>query len=112
MTRRAAAPAPTPLAGGARGGSAAVDLSAADAAFLERLAVRVVALGLAAPALLALDGTAPLAGLAGHAGVFLQPLAAALFGASDVERIGRLLARRDTVARLADRVATLAGARR
>jgi len=108
MTPRAASSAAPPSAGDAPTGRPDGDASGPDAAWRERLAQRIVTLGLAAPALLALESTAPISGLAGHALVFLQPLAGALFGSSDVERLARLLGRRADVADLVARIAALA----
>jgi len=111
MTPRAASSAAPPSAGDATSGHADAQ-SLDDAAWRARLAQRIVTLGLEAPARLALESATPVAGLAGHALVFLHPLAAALFGAGDVERLARLFARREDAADLAARIAALTPERR
>jgi len=87
-------------------------LADADRALIERLAGRVVALRLEAPALLALESARPLTFVAAQALVFFQPFAQALLPAPDVERLAALLERREAVEALASRIEALAAARR
>ncbi len=74
---------------------------------IERLAHEVVKRGLAVPATLFLELHAPLHGLASHSVVFLGPLAASFFGWRRVEEARQLLATRDNVDRLVDRIEQL-----
>ena len=70
-------------------------LSPEDQALLDRLATRIVELHLEVPAILAIEGARPLSVLAAQTMVFFEPIARALFGWSDYQRIARIIEHRD-----------------
>ncbi|MGH7231755.1 MAG: hypothetical protein ACREJU_10410 [Nitrospiraceae bacterium] len=76
-------------------------LSVEDVALLERVADAVVRRGMAAPATMFLESMGPMNFLGSQALHFLTPLLDVVFPARDIERVARLLERRDTLSRLA-----------
>jgi hypothetical protein len=77
--------------------SEAPALTAEELALLERVAGRVVELGLELPAILTLESVRPLSFVAGQAMVFFQPLAEALLRFGDYRRFAALVERRDAL---------------
>jgi hypothetical protein len=75
-------------------------LSAEDAVLLERVADAVVKRGLAAPAMVFLESVGPMNFLGSQALHFFTPLLEVAFPQREVERIARLLERRDTLPKL------------
>ncbi|HET7224941.1 MAG TPA: hypothetical protein VFK69_04430, partial [Candidatus Eisenbacteria bacterium] len=75
----------------------ASELGPEDLALLERVAARVIELGMEVPALLTLESGRPLSLLAGQAMVFFEPFVQALFRMPDYRRFAALIERRDTV---------------
>jgi len=75
----------------------ASELSPEDLALLERVAGRVVELGLEVPAILTLESGRPLSLLAGQAMVFFEPFVQAMFLLPDYRRFSSLVERRETV---------------
>ncbi len=71
-----------------------------DLALLERVAEAVVRRGMTAPATVFLESLGPMNYLGSQALYFLTPIVEWAFNASEVERVARLLERRDTVSRL------------
>jgi hypothetical protein len=76
-------------------------LAADDRALIERVATRVVALGLDVPALLAIETATPLSVVAGQAMLFFEPFLGMALPVGDVRRFARLVERRDALAALA-----------
>jgi hypothetical protein len=76
-------------------------LSADDVALLERVADTVVRRGMAAPAVVFLESMAPMNFLGSQAVHFFAPLVDVVFPQREVERVGLLLERRETLVRLA-----------
>ncbi len=68
---------------------------------IERIAGAVVSRGMAAPAVLFLDSMGPMNFLGSQALHFLTPILDCAFDTGDLERIARLLERRNAVTRLA-----------
>jgi hypothetical protein len=75
-------------------------LSAEDVALLERIAMAVVKRGMAAPAMIFLESLGPMNFLGSQALHFLSPIMDCAFQTKDLERVARLLERRDTITRL------------
>jgi hypothetical protein len=80
------------------------ELSADDVRVLDALAEEVVRRGLASPVLLSLESLGPMNFLGSQALHALQPFLEMVLPAADIERVARLLERRDVPARLADRI--------
>jgi len=76
-------------------------LSPEDVALLERVAATVVERGMATPAILFLESVGPMNFLGSQALHFFTPILEVVFPQRDVERVARLLERRDTLSRLA-----------
>jgi len=68
---------------------------------IERIAEAVVSRGMAAPAVLFLDSMGPMNFLGSQALHFLTPILDCAFDTGDLDRIARLLERRNAVTRLA-----------
>jgi hypothetical protein len=75
-------------------------LSAEDTALLGRVADAIVKRGLAAPAMVFLESVGPMNFLGSQALHFFTPLLEVAFPQREVERIARLLERRDTLPKL------------
>jgi len=75
-----------------------------DVALLDRLAVRLVALRLETPAILALESARPLSFVAGQAMVFLEPIVQSLFRLPEYRRLAALVERRECLSVLVDRI--------
>jgi hypothetical protein len=75
-------------------------LSPEEVALLERVAKTVVERGMAMPAILFLESVGPMNFLGGQALHFFLPILEVVFSQRDVERVARLLERRDTLSRL------------
>jgi len=75
-------------------------LSTEETELLQRLAERVVALRMSAPAILFLESVRPLGFLGSQAMVFFSPLVQAFFGAHRYETVRRILERREGIAAL------------
>lgn len=86
-------------------------LSVEDVALLERVADAVVSRGMAAPAVLFLESLGPMNFLGGQALHFLAPILDVVFPQRDLERVARLLERRDTLSRLATMIESRSAAR-
>jgi hypothetical protein len=80
--------------------SAVLALSAEDVEFLERVAVALVKRGMAAPATMFLESMGPMNFLGSQALHVLSPMIECAFDGKDIERLARLLERRDTLSRL------------
>jgi hypothetical protein len=78
-----------------------------DLAALDRLARLVADRGLAAPAIFFVESLAPLGFLGGQLLHALTPILEAVASPAEIERLGRLLERRDTPALLAERLYAL-----
>src|SRR5437870_11986625 len=87
-------------------------LSLEDLALLERVAATVAERGMATPAILFLESVGPMNFLGSQALHFFTPILEVDFTQRDVERVARLLERRDTLARLADLIERQAETRR
>jgi hypothetical protein len=97
-----AAPLPVPPAPGSVPGP--VDERAAregrtpeDEAMLDRVAVRVVAMRMTVPAILALESMKPLSFVGSQAMYFFEPMVRAFFSVPEYERFAALLERRETM---------------
>ena len=75
-------------------------LSSEDLELLERIADALVKRRLAAPAAMFLDSMGPMSFLGSQALHLLTPVIECAFGGKDIERVARLLERRDTMIRL------------
>jgi hypothetical protein len=75
-------------------------LSAEDLVLLDRVAEAVVARRMATPATLFLESLGPMNFLGSQALHFFTPILEVVFPHRDVERVARLLERRDTLSRL------------
>jgi len=82
----------------------ATEIAADDAALLDRLAGRVVALRLETPAIVALETARPLSVIAGQAMVFFEPIVLSLFRLPDYRRFARLIERRECLERLTGQI--------
>jgi hypothetical protein len=80
------------------------EFSADDLRLMDALADAVVRRGMAAPVLLCLESLGPMNFLGSQALHALQPFLEVLLPAADIERVARLLERRDAPARLAERI--------
>jgi hypothetical protein len=80
--------------------SAVSALSAEDVEFLERVAVALVKRGMATPATMFLESMGPMNFLGSQALHVLSPMIECAFDGRDIERLARLLERRDTLSRL------------
>lgn len=87
-------------------------LSASDLALLEQVAEAVVQRGMAVPATVFLESMGPMNFLGSQALHFLTPILELVFPSHEIERIARLLERRDTLTRLASMIEARAGASR
>src|SRR5918996_2493444 len=76
-------------------------LTPEDLLLLERVADTVIQRGMAAPAMVFLESMGPMNFLGSQALHFLAPLLDVVFPQRDIERVARLLERRDTLTRLA-----------
>lgn len=72
-----------------------------DVAFLEQIADALVKRGMSAPATMFLESMAPMNFLGSQALHMLIPIMECAFGGKDMERVARLLERRETISRLA-----------
>jgi hypothetical protein len=81
-----------------------MELSPEDAALLDRIAGRIVRLGLATPAIFFLESVRPLSFVASQAMVFFGPLATAILPHQDYERLARILEDRGSVEALLVRI--------
>ena len=86
---------------------ASVPWTPADEALLERLAAGVARRGLKAPAVLFLESLRPLNFVGSQAMLFLQPMAGAALSGGEWERAARLLERRESLARLMEKIAMI-----
>ena len=75
-------------------------LSREDLALMERIADALVKRRLAAPAAMFLDSMGPMSFLGSQALHLLTPVIECAFRAGEIERVARLLERRDTITRL------------
>jgi hypothetical protein len=75
-------------------------LSIEDVALLEQVANAVVARGMATPATLFLESVGPMNFIGSQALHFFTPILEVVFPHRDMERVARLLERRDTLSRL------------
>lgn len=73
---------------------------------IDRVAQEVVSRGMAAPALLFLDSMGPMSFLGSQALHFLTPILDCAFDTGELDRIARLLERRDAAARLSAAIET------
>jgi hypothetical protein len=80
--------------------SAVSALSAEDVEFLEHVAVALVKRGMGAPATMFLESMGPMNFLGSQALHVLSPMIECAFDGKDIERLARLLERRDTISRL------------
>lgn len=80
--------------------SSADPLSAEEVALLDQIATVVVSRRMANPAVLFLESAGPMNFLGGQALYFLMPLLEFSCEANEIERVARLLERRDTFTRL------------
>jgi hypothetical protein len=71
-----------------------------DLELMERVADALVRRGMATPATMFLESMAPMNFLGGQALHFLTPIVECVFESKDIERIARLLERRETIERL------------
>jgi hypothetical protein len=71
-----------------------------DLAFIERIADALVKRGMGVPATMLLESLGPMNFLGSQALHLLTPMMECAFDASDMERVARLLERRDTTCRL------------
>ncbi len=78
--------------------------SGEDEALLDRLAAGVVRRGFKAPALLFLHSVQPLNFVGSQAMLFLQPMVGTVFSVEEWDRAAGLLERRETLARLVERM--------
>lgn len=76
-------------------------LTPEDRRLLERVAEAVVARGMAVPAVVFLESLGPMNFLGSQAVYFFTPILEVVFPAREVERIARLLERRETLPHLA-----------
>ena len=81
--------------------SEGLPLSVEDVALLERVADAVVKRGMTTPATIFLESMGPMNFLGSQALHFLTPILEVVFPTRDLERVARLLERRDTLSRLA-----------
>jgi hypothetical protein len=86
-------------------------LSVEDVALLEQVANAVIARGMATPATLFLESVGPMNFIGSQALYFLTPILEVVFPHRDMERIARLLERRDTLSRLVTLIECRAEAR-
>ena len=84
-----------------------MELSREDGELLDRIAARVVGLGLATPAIFFLESVRPLNFIASQAMVFFGPLATAILPRQDYERLARILEDRRSVEALLVRIEKL-----
>lgn len=75
-------------------------LSSEDTEVMERVAGAIVQHGMEAPATVFLESLGPMNFLGSQALHFLAPIIECAFNASDIDRVARLLERRDSIARL------------
>ena len=75
-------------------------LKADDVSLMERIAEALVRRGMAAPATVFLESLGPMNFLGSQALHFLAPIIDCAFDAKEIERVARLLERRDTIPRL------------
>jgi hypothetical protein len=68
-----------------------------DEAMLDRVAVRVVAMRMTVPAILALESMKPLSFVGSQAMYFFEPMVRAFFSVPEYERFAALLERRETM---------------
>jgi hypothetical protein len=81
-----------------------MDLPPEDAALLDRIAARIVALGMATPAIFFLESVRPLNFVASQAMVFFGPLATAILPRAEYERLARILEDRASIEALLVRI--------
>ena len=79
---------------------AAAALNPDDAEFLDRIADALLKRGMAAPATMFLESMGPMNFLGSQALHMLNPIIECAFDGKDVERLARLLERRETLSRL------------
>ena len=75
-------------------------LSTEDAEFMDRIADALVKRGMGTPATMFLESMGPMNFLGSQALHVLTPIIECAFDAKDMERLARLLERRDTISRL------------
>jgi hypothetical protein len=78
--------------------------SAEDEALLDRVAVRVVAMRMTVPAILALESMKPLSFVGSQAMYFFEPMVRTFFSVPEYERFAAMLERRDTMEALLVRI--------
>ena len=81
-----------------------MQLTEQDAELLDRIAARIVRLGLATPAIFFLESVRPLNFVASQAMVFFGPLATALLPRHDYDRLARILEDRESIEELLTRI--------
>ena len=81
-----------------------MNLSDEDADLLDRIAARIVRLGLATPAIFFLESVRPLNFVASQAMIFFGPLATAILPRHDWDRLARILEERESVEELLTRI--------
>ena len=79
---------------------AAPALMAEDVEFMQRIADAVVKRGVATPAIMCLESMAPMNFLGSQALHALTPIIECAFDGKDIERLARLLERRDAISKL------------
>ena len=75
-------------------------LTAEDLAFIERIADALIKRRMGAPAVMCLESMGPMSFLGNQALHALTPIIESVFDAKDMQRLARLLERRDTISRL------------
>lgn len=75
-------------------------LSSEDVEFMERVANALVKRGMGTPAIMCLESMAPMNFLGSQALHVLTPIIECAFDGTDLERLARLLERRETISRL------------
>jgi len=75
-------------------------LSSEDTELMERVASAIVYHGMAAPATVFLESLGPMNFLGSQALHFFAPIIECAFSVNDIDRVARLLERRDSIARL------------
>jgi len=88
-------------------GSAETHFSPEDEALIESVAIRVVKMGMATPAVFFLESVKPLSFLGSQALIFFEPLVRSIFHLAQYERFARLMESRDSVERLLERIEAL-----
>jgi hypothetical protein len=79
-------------------------ISPEDEALLDRIAERVVRMGLATPAVFFLESVKPLSFVGSQALVFFEPFVRAFLALPDYERFARLMEERESIERLLVRI--------